>query len=117
MAINTIVQQLCREETIGFVGMFFWRADTFMRDGLHLSGKGATVFADELSAVVNNGMVSIKNIFGSKHCASNRCRSASNRTRYATSTHKPVTKCQENISEAGYKCVCLNVRSIVNNKN
>ena len=35
----------------------------------------------------------------------------------ATSTHKPRTKCPENISEAGYKCVCLNARSIVNKKN
>ena len=34
-----------------------------------------------------------------------------------TSTHKPVTKCPENISVAGYKCVCLNERSIVNTKN
>ena len=35
----------------------------------------------------------------------------------ATSTNKPVTKCLETISEAGYKCVCLNARSIVNKKN
>ena len=39
----------------------------------------------------------------------------------ATITHKwydkPVTKCPENISEAGYKCMCLNARSIVNKKN
>ena len=35
----------------------------------------------------------------------------------ATSTHKPAIKCPENISEAGYKCVCLNARSIVNKKN
>ena len=35
----------------------------------------------------------------------------------ATSTHKPVTKCLENISEASNKCVCLNARSIVNKKN
>ena len=39
-----------------------------MRDGLHLSGKGAAVFADELSEAVKSGMGSIKNIFGSKHC-------------------------------------------------
>ena len=33
----------------------------------------------------------------------------------ATNTHKPVTKCPENISEAGYiLCVFLNARSIVN---
>ena len=40
----------------------------FMRDGLHLSGKGAAVFADELPAAVESGMESIQNIFGSKHC-------------------------------------------------
>ena len=34
-----------------------------------------------------------------------------------SSTHKPVTKCPENISKAGYKCACLNARNIVNNKN
>ena len=31
-----------------------------MRDGLHLSGKGAAVFLDELSAAVDNGMGSVK---------------------------------------------------------
>ena len=40
----------------------------YMRDGLHLSGKGAAVFADELSAAVDSGMRSITNIFGNKHC-------------------------------------------------
>ena len=35
----------------------------------------------------------------------------------ATSTHKPVTKYTENISEAGNKCMCLNARSIINKKN
>ena len=35
----------------------------------------------------------------------------------ATSTHKPVADCRENISTAGYKFVCLNARSIVNKKN
>ena len=40
----------------------------YMRCGLHLSGKGAAVFVDELSASVDSG--SITNIFGSKHCLS-----------------------------------------------
>ena len=35
----------------------------------------------------------------------------------ATSTGKPITKCPKNRSEACYKCVCLNARSIVNKKN
>ena len=45
----------------GFVGKFCWKG------GLHLSGKGAAVFADGLSAAVDSGMGSISNIFGSKH--------------------------------------------------
>ena len=39
----------------------------YMKDGLYLSGKGAAVFADGLSAAVDSGMGSISNIFGSKH--------------------------------------------------
>ena len=34
-----------------------------------------------------------------------------------TSTHKLATKFSKNISEAGFKCMCLNARSIVNKKN
>ena len=32
----------------------------YMRDGIHLSGNRAVVFADELSAAVESGMGSIK---------------------------------------------------------
>ena len=35
----------------------------------------------------------------------------------ATGTHKPETKGLEFFLEAGYKCLCLNARSIVNKKN
>ena len=47
------------------MGMFCWEGT---RDGLHLSGKGAAVFADELSAAVDSGTGSITTIVGSKHC-------------------------------------------------
>ena len=40
----------------------------YVKDGLHLSGNGAAVFADKLSAAVDSGMGTITNIFGSKHC-------------------------------------------------
>ena len=40
----------------------------FMKDGLHLSGNGAAVLANELSAAIDSGMGSINNIFVSKHC-------------------------------------------------
>ena len=70
MAINMLVQKLCREEEVGFVdlwGSFVWRADMYMKDGLHLSGKGAAVFADKLSAAVDSDVGTMTNIFGSKH--------------------------------------------------
>ena len=71
MAINMLVQKLCREEEVGFVdlwGSFVGRADMYMKDGLHLSGKGAAVFVDELSAAVDSGIGTMTTIFGSKHC-------------------------------------------------
>ena len=66
MAINMLVQKLCLEEEVGFVdlwGSFVMRADMYMKDGLHLSGKGAAVFADELSAAVDSDMGTMTNIY------------------------------------------------------
>ena len=67
-----LVEKLCREQEVGFVFVDLWgslvgRADMYMKNGLHLSGKGAAVFADGLSAAVDSGMGNITNIFGSKH--------------------------------------------------
>ena len=58
MAINTQVQKVCMEEGVGFVDMwlnFVGRCDFFMRDGLHLTGKGAAVLACEFVRVVDEG--------------------------------------------------------------
>ena len=70
LAINMLVEKLCREEEVGFVdlwGSFVGRADMYMKDGFHLSGKGPAVFVDGLTAAVDSGMGSIMNIFGSQH--------------------------------------------------
>ena len=70
MAINMLVQKLCKEEEVGFVdlwGSFVGRAYMYMKDGLHLIGKGAAVFADKLSAAVDSDLGTMTNIFGSKH--------------------------------------------------
>ena len=43
MAVNTTVKQLCREEEVGFVdvwGSFVGKEDMYLRDGLHVTGKG-----------------------------------------------------------------------------
>ena len=50
------------------MGKFVGRADMYMKDGLHLSGKEAAVLADKLSAAVDSDTGTITNIFGSKHC-------------------------------------------------
>ena len=50
MAINTQIQKVCMEDGVSFVDMwlnFVGRDDVFMRDGLHLTGKGATVLGCE----------------------------------------------------------------------
>ena len=82
----------------------------YMTDGLHLSGKVAAVFADGLTGAVDSGMGNITNIFGSKHCLNKKRRGyieMPQAGQEATSTDKPITKCPKNMSEAGYRCVCV----------
>ena len=43
MAVNGMVERLCKEEDVGYVDLwdsFVGREDMYRRDGLHLSGKG-----------------------------------------------------------------------------
>ena len=43
MAVNGMVKQLCREEEVGFVDLwdsFVGKEEMYLRDGLHLNGKG-----------------------------------------------------------------------------
>ena len=59
MAINRLVHQLCKEEDVGFVDLwssFVAKEEMYMRDDLHLSGKGAGVFADGLTQAVDSGL-------------------------------------------------------------
>ena len=56
MAINGLLEQMCEEEGVGFVdlwGYFVGKED--MTDGLHLSGKGAAVFSENLLRSMDNG--------------------------------------------------------------
>ena len=51
MAINGLLEQMCEEEGVGFVDLWGYvvgKEDMFIRDGLHLSGKGAAVFSENL---------------------------------------------------------------------
>ena len=48
---------------MGFVDLwdsFVGKEDMYVRDGLHLSGKGAAVFAEGLSGVVASGLGKVR---------------------------------------------------------
>ena len=58
MAINALVEQMCEEEGVGFLdlwGRFVGKEDMCVRDGLHLSGKGAAVFSENLLKCTDSG--------------------------------------------------------------
>ena len=59
MAVNGMVKRLCKEEEVGYVDLwdsFVGKEEMYARDGLHLSGKGAAVFAEVLSGAVASGL-------------------------------------------------------------
>ena len=63
MAVNGIVKQLCKEEEVGYVDLwdsFVGKEEMYVRDGLHLSGKGAAVFAEGLSGAVAIGLGKVR---------------------------------------------------------
>ena len=63
MAINMMVKRLCKEEDVGYVDLwdsFVGKEGMYARDGLHLSGKGAAVFAEGLSGAVASGLGKVR---------------------------------------------------------
>ena len=63
MAVNGMVKRLCKEEEVGYVDLwdsFVGKEEMYMRDGLHLSGKRAAVFAEGLSGAVASGLGKVR---------------------------------------------------------
>ena len=59
MAVNGMVKRLCKEEEVGYVDLwdsFVGKEEMYARYGLHLSGKGAAVFAEGLLGAVASGL-------------------------------------------------------------
>ena len=59
MAVNGMVKRLCKEEEVGYVDLwdsFVGKEEMYARDGLHLSGNGAAVFAEGLLGAVVSGL-------------------------------------------------------------
>ena len=58
-----MVKRLCKEEEVGYVDLwdiFMGKEEMYVRDGLHLSGKGAAVFAEGLSGAVASGLGKVR---------------------------------------------------------
>ena len=56
--INILLEQMCEEEGIGFIdlsGYFVGKEDIYVRNGLHLSGKGAAVSSENLLRSMDSG--------------------------------------------------------------
>ena len=63
MAVNGMVERLCKEEEVGYVDMWdslVGNEELYFRDGLHLSGKGAAVLAEGLSGAVASGLGKVR---------------------------------------------------------
>ena len=63
MAVNGMVELLCKEEDVGYVDLwdsFVGKEDMYVRDGLHLRGKGAAIFAEGLSGAVASGLGKVR---------------------------------------------------------
>ena len=58
-----MVKRNCKEEEVGYVDLwdsFVGKEEMYVRDGLHLSGKGAAVFAEGLSGAVDSGLGKVR---------------------------------------------------------
>ena len=63
MAVNGMVERLCKEEDVGYVDMwdsFVGNEELYFRDGLHIGGKGAAVLAEGLSGAVASGLGKVR---------------------------------------------------------
>ena len=63
MAINGMMKPLCKEEDVGCVDLwdsFVGKEDMYVRDGLHLSGTGAAVFAEGLSGAITSSLGKVR---------------------------------------------------------
>ena len=63
MAINGMVKRLCKEEDVRYVDLWdssVGKEEMYVRHGLHLSGKGAAIFAEGLSGAVASGLGKVR---------------------------------------------------------
>ena len=63
MAVNGMVKRLFNEEEVEYVDLwdsFVGKEEIYARDGMHLSGRGASVIAEGLSGAVTSGLAKVR---------------------------------------------------------
>ena len=58
MSINSQLEGMCRQEKVGFVGLwatFQGRPDLYRKDGLHMADRGAEVLGAGLARAMGSG--------------------------------------------------------------
>ena len=66
MTVNRMVKRRCKEDEVGYVDLwdsFVGKEEMYARDGLHLSGRGASVFAEGLSGAVTSGLGKVRYLY------------------------------------------------------
>ena len=63
MNMMMMMKRVCKKEDVGYLDLwdsFVGKEEMYARDGLHLSGKGAAVFAEGLSGAVASGLGKVR---------------------------------------------------------
>ena len=63
MTVNGMVKRRCKEEEVGYVDLwdsFVGKEEMYASDGLHLSGRGASVVAKGLSGAFASGLGKVR---------------------------------------------------------
>ena len=114
MAINVLVEQMCEEEGVGFVGILCGERRYVYERWPPSKRKGRSSFLRELASIY--GQWNRFQLFKLDSQGGFTEKPHTGGTD-KDSTKKTAKNSLENSTTFGYKCVCLNARSIVNKRN
>ena len=92
------------EQVENTLGYFVWKEDTYVRDDLHLKGKGAAVFSMDLWTQEQVPTISTR--FAGEFIEKPNTGGTDK-----DSKPKAANNCLENSKKIGYKCICLKEHS------
>ena len=114
MAINALLEQMCEEEGVGFVGIFCWERRYVYDRWPPFKRKGRSSVLREPASIDGqwNRLQLFKLVSQGGYTEKPNIRGINKKSK-----KKSAKNSLESPTEFGYKCVCLNARSIVNKRN